>query len=228
MAIYIYIYIYITIAACGHTWLPRISHHAGALSNQLRQTRTWCALRSLRWLCWPVGHANEEISSLSLNSHIVLILITIGKHALGQKKRNRKLNRNTQDVKFLEQMRAQVLQIRAQLCGWVWWRLYKSIYPTNPPIRSDGNRCAACLCFLPGGLVFGYTMCAFIAERNLDLIDYGPLILGACLALVSALSFLLIKYLKKCIIYWQPLLLLVAGAFNLIASCFYFADGFGE
>lgn len=71
-------------------------------------------------------------------------------------------------------------------------------------------------------------MCAFIAERNLDLIDYGPLILGACLALVSALSFLLIKYLKKCIIYWQPLLLLVAGAFNLIASCFYFADGFGE
>lgn len=125
-------------------------------------------------------------------------------------------------------MRAQVLQIRAQLCGWVWWRLYISIYPTNPSIHSDVYRCEACLCFLPGGLVFGYTMCAFIAERNLDLIDYGPLILGASLALVSALSFLLIKYLKKCIIYWQPLLLLVAGAFNLLASCFYFADGFGE
>lgn len=73
-------------------------------------------------------------------------------------------------------------------------------------------------------------MCAFIAERNLEaeLIDYGPLILGACLTLVSALGFLLIKYLKKCIIYWQPLLLLIAGVFNLLASCFYFADGFGE
>lgn len=67
MAIYMYIYRHgITIAACGHTWLPRISHHAGALSNQLRQTRTWCAVRSLRWLCWPVGHANEEISGPSL------------------------------------------------------------------------------------------------------------------------------------------------------------------
>ncbi|XP_034481167.1 uncharacterized protein LOC117786859 [Drosophila innubila] len=85
-----------------------------------------------------------------------------------------------------------------------------------------------CLCFLPAGFIFGYTICAFIAERKHDgnLIDYGPLILGACLAFVSALCFFLIKYLKKCIIYWQPLLLIATGVFNLIASCFYFADGF--
>ncbi|KAH8386880.1 hypothetical protein KR093_003260 [Drosophila rubida] len=85
-----------------------------------------------------------------------------------------------------------------------------------------------CLCFLPAGFIYGYTICAFIAERHLDgnLIDYGPLILGACLALVTALGFLLLKYLKKCIVYWHPLLLIGAGVFNLIASCFYFADGF--
>ncbi|KAH8276544.1 hypothetical protein KR044_011267 [Drosophila immigrans] len=85
-----------------------------------------------------------------------------------------------------------------------------------------------CLCFLPAGFIFGYTICAFIAERQLEanLIDYGPLILGGCLALVAALCFLLLKYLKKCIVYWQPLLLIGTGVFNLIASCFYFADGF--
>ncbi|XP_060664864.1 uncharacterized protein LOC132797252 [Drosophila nasuta] len=85
-----------------------------------------------------------------------------------------------------------------------------------------------CLCFLPAGFIFGYTICAFIAERHLDanLIDYGPLILGASLTLFAALCFLLLKYLKKCIIYWQPLLLIGTGVFNLIASCFYFADGY--
>ncbi|EDV92101.1 uncharacterized protein LOC6565736 [Drosophila grimshawi] len=85
-----------------------------------------------------------------------------------------------------------------------------------------------CLCFLPCGLIFGYTMCAFVAERSTqgDLIDYGPLILGASVAILSALAMLVIKYIKHCIVYWQPWLLFVAGAFNLISSCFYFADGY--
>ncbi|XP_023171997.2 uncharacterized protein LOC111600209 [Drosophila hydei] len=84
-----------------------------------------------------------------------------------------------------------------------------------------------CLCFLPCGLIFGYTLCSFVAERNLngELIDYGPLILGACLALLCAVGFLAIKCIKHCIIYWQPLILMVAGVFHLISSCFYFADG---
>nr|XP_016937003.1 uncharacterized protein LOC108015194 [Drosophila suzukii] len=85
-----------------------------------------------------------------------------------------------------------------------------------------------CLSFLPCGMIFGYTICAFVAERNLNagLVYYGPLILGACWALVTALAMLAVKFVKKCIIYWQPWLLLAAGVFNLIASCFYFADGF--
>ncbi|XP_017050803.1 uncharacterized protein LOC108094625 [Drosophila ficusphila] len=85
-----------------------------------------------------------------------------------------------------------------------------------------------CLSFLPCGMIFGYTICAFVAERNLSagLIYYGPLILGACWAVITALSMLAVKLVKKCIVYWQPWLLLSAGVFNLIASCFYFADGF--
>lgn len=85
-----------------------------------------------------------------------------------------------------------------------------------------------CLSFLPCGMIFGYTICAFVAERNLNaaLLYYGPLILGACCAVVTALAMLGVKLVKKCIIYWQPWLLLAAGVFNLIGSCFYFADGF--
>ncbi|KAH8373170.1 hypothetical protein KR009_000101 [Drosophila setifemur] len=85
-----------------------------------------------------------------------------------------------------------------------------------------------CLSFLPCGMVFGYTICAFVAERNLNagLANYGPLILGACWAVISAMAMLAVKLVKKCIVYWQPYILLAAGVFNLIASCFYFADGF--
>ncbi|XP_030568350.1 uncharacterized protein LOC115768051 [Drosophila novamexicana] len=85
-----------------------------------------------------------------------------------------------------------------------------------------------CLCFLPCGLIFGYTICSFVAERNLEsnLNDYGPLILGACLSLLTALGLLALKYIKHCILYWQPFILLAAGVFNVISSCFYFADGF--
>lgn len=84
---------------------------------------------------------------------------------------------------------------------------------------------------MPCGMIFGYTICAFVAvrkEKATGLTYYGPLILGACCALITALAMLTVKYVKKCIVYWQSWLLLVAGAFNLIASCFYFADGFGE
>ncbi|KAH8303494.1 hypothetical protein KR059_012365 [Drosophila kikkawai] len=86
-----------------------------------------------------------------------------------------------------------------------------------------------CLSFLPCGMIFGYTICAFVAVRNeqaMGLTYYGPLILGACCAAITAVAMLAVKYVKKCIVYWQSWLLLVAGAFNLIASCFYFADGF--
>ncbi|XP_068141115.1 LOW QUALITY PROTEIN: uncharacterized protein [Drosophila tropicalis] len=85
-----------------------------------------------------------------------------------------------------------------------------------------------CLCFLPCGFIFGYTICSLVAERNLNasLNDYGPLILGACWSVVTALTMLAIKFLKRCIVYWQPWMLLVTGVLNLVASCFYFADGF--
>jgi len=110
---------------------------------------------------------------------------------------------------------------------WVSHPIKGDIYE-NP--KAISHLFPVCLSFLPCGMIFGYTICAFVAERNLNagLVYYGPLILGACWALVTALTMLAVKLVKKCIIYWQPWLLLAAGVFNLIASCFYFADGFGE
>eukprot|EP00099_Drosophila_melanogaster_P017397 NP_573369.1 uncharacterized protein Dmel_CG7992 [Drosophila melanogaster] len=103
----------------------------------------------------------------------------------------------------------------------VWGKLVLKFFKYAPSY-------VVCLCFLPCGMIFGYTICAFVAERNLNagLIHYGPLILGACWALITALAMLTVKFVKKCIVYWQPWLLLAAGVFNLIGSCFYFADGF--
>ncbi|XP_017144695.1 uncharacterized protein LOC108157237 [Drosophila miranda] len=103
----------------------------------------------------------------------------------------------------------------------VWGKLLLKFFKYAPS-------CVVCLSFLPCGLIFGYTICSLVAERNLQtgLIYYGPLILGACWALVTALTMLTIKYVKKCIVYWQAWLLLAAGVLNLVASCFYFADGF--
>ncbi|EDW56131.1 GM22755 [Drosophila sechellia] len=103
----------------------------------------------------------------------------------------------------------------------VWGKLVLKFFKYAPSY-------VVCLCFLPCGMIFGYTICAFVAERNLNagLIYYGPLILGACWAVVTALAMLTVKFVKKCIVYWQPWLLLAAGVFNLIGSCFYFADGF--
>ncbi|XP_052857928.1 uncharacterized protein LOC128265760 [Drosophila gunungcola] len=103
----------------------------------------------------------------------------------------------------------------------VWGKLVLKFFKYAPSY-------VVCLSFLPCGMIFGYTICAFVTQRNLNagLIYYGPLILGACWALLTALAMLAVKFVKKCIVYWQPWLLLSAGVFNLIASCFYFADGF--
>ncbi|KAH8342648.1 hypothetical protein KR067_008006 [Drosophila pandora] len=103
----------------------------------------------------------------------------------------------------------------------VWGKLVIQFFKYAPSY-------VVCLSFLPCGMIFGYSICAFVAERNLKagLIHYGPLILGACWAVVTALAMFSLKLVKKCIVYWQPWLLISAGAFHLIASCFYFADGF--
>ncbi|XP_016976999.1 uncharacterized protein LOC108042980 [Drosophila rhopaloa] len=103
----------------------------------------------------------------------------------------------------------------------VWGKLVLKFFKYAPSY-------VVCLSFLPCGMIFGYTICAFVAERNLNsgLTYYGPLILGACWALLTALAMLGVKLVKKCIVYWQPWLLLFAGIFNLVASCFYFPDGF--
>ncbi|KAH8291654.1 hypothetical protein KR018_010291 [Drosophila ironensis] len=103
----------------------------------------------------------------------------------------------------------------------VWGKLVLRFFKHAPSY-------VVCLSFLPCGMIFGYSICAFVAERNLNagLIYYGPLILGACWAVLTALAMLAVKLVKKCIHYWQPWLLIAAGVFNLIASCFYFADGF--
>ncbi|TMW42027.1 hypothetical protein DOY81_012896 [Sarcophaga bullata] len=85
-----------------------------------------------------------------------------------------------------------------------------------------------CLSFLTSGLVFGYTISSFVAERNVNkgLIVYGPLILGACVGLVAALVMFMVKYFRSRIIFWHIYILLVAACFHLISSCFYFADDF--
>lgn len=83
-----------------------------------------------------------------------------------------------------------------------------------------------CLTFLPCGLIFGYTICSLIAERNVNagLIEYGPMIFGGCTGFVIALIMFLVKFLKGRIIFWHIPILLCAGVSNLLASCFYFAN----
>ncbi|XP_054730251.1 uncharacterized protein LOC129239013 [Anastrepha obliqua] len=84
-----------------------------------------------------------------------------------------------------------------------------------------------CLTFLPCGLLFGYTICSLIAERtvNAGLIEYGPMIFGGCSGFVIAMIMFLVKIFKGRIIFWHIPLLLTAGVSNLLASCFYFANG---
>ncbi|XP_017474791.1 PREDICTED: uncharacterized protein LOC108365304 isoform X2 [Rhagoletis zephyria] len=84
-----------------------------------------------------------------------------------------------------------------------------------------------CITFLPCGLVFGYTICSLIAERNVNagLIEYGPMIFGACTGCVIAVIMFLVKFYKGRIIFWHIPILLCAGVSNLLASCFYFANG---
>ncbi|XP_073832417.1 uncharacterized protein [Musca autumnalis] len=83
-----------------------------------------------------------------------------------------------------------------------------------------------CISFLPCGLVFGYTISSFVAERNVDsgVIVYGPLILGACWGFVAALTMFAVKFMRSRFVFWHMYILLVAGVFHLISSCFYFAD----
>lgn len=87
---------------------------------------------------------------------------------------------------------------------------------------------AVCFSFLPCGLVFGYTLSSFVAERNINagLIVYGPMILGACWGFVAALAMYLVKFFRSRIVFWHLNILLAAGVFHLISSCFYFADDF--
>ncbi|XP_030382030.1 uncharacterized protein LOC115629656 [Scaptodrosophila lebanonensis] len=103
----------------------------------------------------------------------------------------------------------------------LWQKFLHKIFEYAPSV-------VACLCFLPCGLVTGYTICAFVAERNIHvgLIAYGPLILGAGISLIVALSMLTLKFMRSRLIFWQPLLLLVGGIFHLIASCFFFGKDF--
>ncbi|XP_013109531.1 uncharacterized protein LOC106088516 [Stomoxys calcitrans] len=83
-----------------------------------------------------------------------------------------------------------------------------------------------CFSFLPCGLVFGYTISSFVAERNVEVgvIVYGPLILGACWGFVAALIMFLMKLFRSRIIFWHMYILLTAGVLHVIASCFYFAN----
>ncbi|XP_005186690.1 uncharacterized protein LOC101889766 [Musca domestica] len=83
-----------------------------------------------------------------------------------------------------------------------------------------------CLSFLPCGLVFGYTISSFVAERDVDsgVIVYGPLILGACWGFVAAMIMFFVKFFRSRIVFWHMYILLVAGVFHFISSCFYFAD----
>ncbi|XP_075155101.1 uncharacterized protein LOC142228532 [Haematobia irritans] len=83
-----------------------------------------------------------------------------------------------------------------------------------------------CLSFLPCGLVFGYTISSFVAERNTDVgvIVYGPLILGACWGFVAALIMFLIKFFRSRIVFWHMYILLTAAVLHFISSCFYFSN----
>lgn len=78
--------------------------------------------------------------------------------------------------------------------------------------------------------MFGYTISSFVAERNLNsgLIVYGPMILGACVGFVTALTMFMVKFFRSRVVFWHIEILLVAAAFHLISSCFYFADDFGK
>lgn len=78
--------------------------------------------------------------------------------------------------------------------------------------------------------MFGYTISSFVAERNVTsgLIVYGPMILGACVGFVTALTMFMVKFFRSRVIFWHIEILLVAATFHLISSCFYFADDFGK
>lgn len=87
-----------------------------------------------------------------------------------------------------------------------------------------------CFSFLPCGLVFGYTISSFVVERNVEVgvIVYGPLILGACWGFVAALLMFMVKFFRSRIVFWHINILLTAGVFHVISSCFYFADDLGK
>ncbi|KNC28637.1 hypothetical protein FF38_04873 [Lucilia cuprina] len=103
----------------------------------------------------------------------------------------------------------------------LWEKIVYTIFQYAPSI-------VVCLSFLPSGLVFGYTISSFVAERNINtgLIVYGPMILGACVGFVAALTMFMVKFFRSRIIFWHTDILLVAASFHLISSCFYFADDF--
>lgn len=85
-----------------------------------------------------------------------------------------------------------------------------------------------CFSFLPCGLVYGYTISAFMAARNLDitLIGYGPMILAGCSGLIIALAMVTVKYLRSRIAFCHINILLAASVLHFIASFFYFVKDY--
>ncbi|KAM7349615.1 uncharacterized protein ACRADG_008483 [Cochliomyia hominivorax] len=103
----------------------------------------------------------------------------------------------------------------------IWEKFVYHVFQYAPSL-------VVCLTFLPSGLVFGYTISSFVSEKNMNsgLIVYGPMILAACVGFVAALTMYIVKYFRSRIVFWHIEILLVAATFNLISSCFYFADNF--
>lgn len=78
--------------------------------------------------------------------------------------------------------------------------------------------------------MYGYTISAFMAARNLDitLIGYGPMILAACSGLIIALAMVTVKYLRSRIAFCHINILLAASVLHFIASFFYFVKDYGK